>query len=585
MTNLEGRVILRQQAIAPPSGVRSDLDVIAGLAERLASPVEFAHRPRGRSSTSSGRASAGGPADYSGISYQRILDEHGVFWPCPDGPDTRDAADVPRRVRHADGRARFHVGRAPRPGRAGADGDYPGAPHDRAGARALPVRRADPAGPRPRRRPARSSSCTRCWPAGSASSTGSPCRHDPARRDVRARAGGHDDPAGHGLRAVPLGRRQPADQRRARPGQPDAGVQGLRRGGERHERRASGCRGRQRHGRPPVCVEELVAAGGHERLAVTVLGDEPLPAYNRILLVRRARGHPPGERAHAQQPEWYAEHGIDLRLGQPGAGDRPRATRGHARRRHAASRSTGWCSRPAASRRCRRSAAWSGSTAAAPEGARVPQRWPTADAARADGCYRGARARRRRRRRAARAPGRPRARRLRGLATEVVEGTEHLLSAQVGAAGGGILARDLRRLGTEVYTGTRAVRLTDEGLRLDNGFVLETDLVVLAAGGRPSTALARRAGLMVRRGVVVDGRLRSVTDERIHAIGDCAEHRGRDHRLRAARLGAGGTARPQPDRRARGVRREPHRRAAAGHRPRRRRARRPGARGTGRWSR
>lgn len=115
---------------------------------------------------------------------------------------------------------------------------------------------------------------------------------------------------------------------------------------------------------------------------------------------------------------------------------------------------------------------------------------------------------------------------LRGVATELVEGTEHLLSRQVGAAGGTVLARDLRRLGTEVYTGTRAVRLTDAGLVLDKGITLETDLVVLTAGGRPSTALARRAGLMVRRGVVVDARLASVTDDRIHAIGDCAEHRG-----------------------------------------------------------
>ena len=69
--------------------------------------------------------------------------------------------------------------------------------------------------------------------------------------------------------------------------------------------------------------------------------------------------------------------------------------------------------------------------------------------------------------------------------------------------------------------------MTDDGVRLDNGAVLPTDLVVLTAGGRPSTALARRAGLMVGRGVVVDSTLASVTDDRIHAIGDCAEHRRR----------------------------------------------------------
>ena len=112
---------------------------------------------------------------------------------------------------------------------------------------------------------------------------------------------------------------------------------------------------------------------------------------------------------------------------------------------------------------------------------------------------------------------------VRGVATEVVEGGEHLLRSQVDAAAGAILARDLARLGTTVYTGARAVRLTDAGLVLDNGFVLGTDLVVLTAGGRPSTALARRAGLAVRRGVVVDHLLRT-SDERIHAIGDCAQH-------------------------------------------------------------
>jgi NAD(P)H-nitrite reductase large subunit len=116
---------------------------------------------------------------------------------------------------------------------------------------------------------------------------------------------------------------------------------------------------------------------------------------------------------------------------------------------------------------------------------------------------------------------------LRGVETEIVEGAEHLLSAQLDERGGSILERDLKKLGTAVYTGARAVRLTDEGLRLDNGYTLDADLVVLAAGGRPSTALARGAGLFVRRGVVVDASLASITDARVHAIGDCAEFGGR----------------------------------------------------------
>lgn len=116
---------------------------------------------------------------------------------------------------------------------------------------------------------------------------------------------------------------------------------------------------------------------------------------------------------------------------------------------------------------------------------------------------------------------------VRSVLTEVVEGAEHLLASQVGPAGGGVLARDLRRLGSDVYTGARAIRMTDDGVQLDNGALLPTDLVVLTAGGRPSTALARRAGLMVGRGIVVDSTLTSVTDDRIYAIGDCAEHRRR----------------------------------------------------------
>ena len=100
MTNLEGRVILRQRAITPPAGVRSDLDILASLADRLDSPVPFATEPEDVFEEL-GRASAGGKADYSEITYDRIRDEHGVFWGSP-----RMFADS---FAHPDGRARFHV--------------------------------------------------------------------------------------------------------------------------------------------------------------------------------------------------------------------------------------------------------------------------------------------------------------------------------------------------------------------------------------------------------------------------------------------------------------------------------------------
>ncbi|MBF4163236.1 molybdopterin oxidoreductase family protein [Nocardioides sp. CBS4Y-1] len=106
MTNLEGRVILRRQARRAPSGVRSDLDVIAGLAERLGSPVPFSTDPE-TIFAELGRASSGGKADYAGITYERIETELGVFWPCP----TPEHPGTPRLFADAfatsDGRARF----------------------------------------------------------------------------------------------------------------------------------------------------------------------------------------------------------------------------------------------------------------------------------------------------------------------------------------------------------------------------------------------------------------------------------------------------------------------------------------------
>ncbi|MDT5371198.1 MAG: assimilatory nitrate reductase catalytic subunit [Mycobacterium sp.] len=106
MTNLEGRVILREAAVAPPAGVLTDLQVMAALAERLGRkgfsdvPEEVFDELR--------RASAGGKADYSGISYPRIKAEQGVFWPCPSplhaGTPRLFTEDFPTRDR----RAQFH---------------------------------------------------------------------------------------------------------------------------------------------------------------------------------------------------------------------------------------------------------------------------------------------------------------------------------------------------------------------------------------------------------------------------------------------------------------------------------------------
>ncbi|WP_277949972.1 molybdopterin oxidoreductase family protein [Bailinhaonella thermotolerans] len=105
MTNLEGRVLRRRRAVEPPPGVRTDLWVLAELAVRLGArgfrrePYDVFEELR--------RASAGGAADYSGIGYERLDREGGVFWPCPAEGHPGTPRVFLDRFATPDGRARF----------------------------------------------------------------------------------------------------------------------------------------------------------------------------------------------------------------------------------------------------------------------------------------------------------------------------------------------------------------------------------------------------------------------------------------------------------------------------------------------
>jgi assimilatory nitrate reductase catalytic subunit len=107
MTNLEGRVIHRRAAVAPPAGVKSDLEVLCTLAAQLGEGSRFAYKCAAQVFDELRRATKGGPADYSGITYDRIDREDGVFWPCP----SEDHPGTPRLFRETfptvSGRARF----------------------------------------------------------------------------------------------------------------------------------------------------------------------------------------------------------------------------------------------------------------------------------------------------------------------------------------------------------------------------------------------------------------------------------------------------------------------------------------------
>ncbi|MBT2386281.1 molybdopterin oxidoreductase family protein [Streptomyces sp. ISL-11] len=123
LTSLEGRVLLRRKAVDAPPGVRSDLRVLHELADRLGVPKGFPHDPE-EVFEELRQASAGGPADYAGISYARIGAEDGVFWPCPDEAHPGTPRLFLDRFATPDGRARF-AAVTHRPAAEEPDADFP----------------------------------------------------------------------------------------------------------------------------------------------------------------------------------------------------------------------------------------------------------------------------------------------------------------------------------------------------------------------------------------------------------------------------------------------------------------------------
>jgi nitrite reductase (NADH) large subunit len=291
-------------------------------------------------------------------------------------------------------------------------------------------------------------------------------------------------------------------------------------------------------------VEELLARTG-DGYQITVVGKEPQPAYNRVLLSSLLAGGVSAADVRFREPAWYADHGIELMLRTP------------AERIDAAARLL----RLADGRRLAfdRLVLATGSQPIRPPvpGMTLPGVLTFRDLADVEAIHAAAG----RGRRAVVigggllgievAYGLVRA----GLGVSLVALRDRLMECQLDSRAGQLLRSAVEAKGIRVLleAETEAVvgDVAAEAVKLKDGRLLPADLVVVAIGIRPETELARQSGIGCSRGVVVGDRLETSCSG-VYAIGECAEHRGicyglvepgyAQARILAARLAGGGEA-------------------------------------------
>ncbi|QNK72269.1 NAD(P)/FAD-dependent oxidoreductase [Variovorax sp. PAMC28562] len=121
---------------------------------------------------------------------------------------------------------------------------------------------------------------------------------------------------------------------------------------------------------------------------------------------------------------------------------------------------------------------------------------------------------------------------LRGMSVTVVHVNAWLMERQLDDVAGGLLRKSLEQRGLEFRLNAQTQELIDDGagrvkaVKFKDGTEIPVDLVVMAVGIRPNTALAESMRLHCNRGIVVNDTMQTVTDARIYSVGECAAHRG-----------------------------------------------------------
>jgi len=121
-----------------------------------------------------------------------------------------------------------------------------------------------------------------------------------------------------------------------------------------------------------------------------------------------------------------------------------------------------------------------------------------------------------------------------GFEVTVVHRSNRVMSQQLDVAAGALLQTHLESMGMQFVLSSQVASIfgidSVEAVRLSTGETLAAQAVVMAIGIRPNAGLAKTAGLIVNRGVIVDGQCRTSVDD-VYAVGECSEFDGQTYGL------------------------------------------------------
>ncbi len=280
-------------------------------------------------------------------------------------------------------------------------------------------------------------------------------------------------------------------------------------------------------------VEEILARGGGEKFDITMFGDEPYGNYNRILLSNVLAGSDDTSEIYLNALDWYTDNNIDLRAGVRVVRLDPYARLVHADDGSATSYDTLILATGSRSFFPPMAGLWADNKTLTDGvfGFRtlddcigmIEQSSDRSKAVVIGGGLLGLEA--------------ARGLQNRGLTVDIVHAAPTLMNAQLDDSAGAILRKSVEGIGITVHLEkmTTEVRTGENGklsgIVFSDGSSIDCDMLVIAAGIRPNVGLAQRAGLTVERAIVVDDHMRSIDDDNIYVVGECAQHRGQVYGL------------------------------------------------------